>query len=280
MPFSAASKRKKKPTVLGRGKDKSTPVPRKSAQKVPASSSLERLQKYMARRGVGSRRKCEQMILAGCVKVNGVVAQLGCKVDPTVDRVEVDDRPIPDKVIHYYVAMNKPPGYITACSDRHGSKLVIDLLPKKLLKAGVVPVGRLDKATGGLLLFTSDGEMVYRLTHPSYSVWKTYRVTVKGNPTEEKYRQLREGVTIDGHLTSPAKVEQIKRSKGRAVFNLTIHEGRKRQIRRMCKAIGHPVLELFRTRIGPITIGRLGPGEHRNLTETEIETLKSVVGIR
>ena len=241
---------------------------------------LERLQKYMAHRGVGSRRKCEDLIQAGRVKVNGVVSKkLGSKIDPSIDQIAIDGKPLPAKTVHHYIAMNKPPGYITACSDQHGSKLVVDLLPKKLLKTGLVPIGRLDKNTGGLLLFTNDGELAHRLTHPSYSVWKTYRVSVKGNPTAGQYRKLKQGIEIEGGITAPARVREIKKKKRASVMLLSIHEGRNRQVKRMCKAIEHPVLELFRTKIGPITLGSLKPGEYRTLTDAEVKKLKKAVAL-
>jgi len=174
------------------------------------SPTVERLQKFMARRGVGSRRKCEEIILTGRVKVNGKkIIEMGHKIDPSSDIVEVDGRRLAENIRYHYIAMNKPIGYITACSDKHDSNLITTLVPERLLREGVVPVGRLDKNTSGLILLTNDGELAFRLTHPKYSVVKTYFVAVKGNPDEEAYKRLKKGIFIEGRVTAPAEVKEI-----------------------------------------------------------------------
>lgn len=243
-------------------------------------TKMERLQKVMARRGVGSRRKCEEIILAGRVKVNGKkVTELGTKIIPFSDSVEVDGKRLAENIRYHYIAMNKPVGYITACSDKHDPNLITALVPERLLKEGVVPVGRLDKNTAGLILLTNDGELAFRLTHPKYSVVKTYFVAVKGNPDDEAYKRLKKGIYIEGRVTAPAEVKEISRARNHTTFNLSIHEGRHHQVRRMCKAIGHPVLHLTRIRIGPISLGTLRKGKWRPLSAPEIEKLKSSVKI-
>lgn len=243
-------------------------------------TTMERLQKFMARRGIGSRRKCEEIILAGRVKVNGKkVIEMGQKIDPLSDVVEVDGKRLEKNIRYHYIAMNKPVGYITACSDKHNPNLITTLLPERLLKEGVVPVGRLDKNTSGLILFTNDGDLAFRLTHPKYSIVKTYFVAVKGNPDDEAYNRLQKGIFIDNKMTSPAEVKEIKRERNHTTFNLSIHEGRHHQVRRMCKEVGHPVLHLTRIRIGPISLGTLRKGKWRPLSATEIEKLKTSVKI-
>ena len=239
---------------------------------------MERLQKFMARRGIASRRKCEELILAGHVKVNGKrVSELGHKIDPSSDIVEVDGERLAENIRYHYMVMNKPIGYITACSDKHDPNLITTLLPERLLKEGVIPVGRLDKNTSGLILLTNDGELAFRLTHPKYSVVKTYYVAVKGNPDEEAYKRLKEGIFIEGRVTAPAEVKEISRDRNHTAFNLSIHEGRHHQVRRMCKAVGHPVLHLTRIRIGPISLGTLRKGKWRPLSQVEIGKLKTAV---
>lgn len=230
----------------------------------------ERLQKVMARAGIGSRRRCEELIAEGRVVVDGAVAQLGRRVDPQVAVVELDGVIItvrPD-VVHYL--LNKPAGVVTTARDPHGRRTVLDDLPSE---PRVFPVGRLDMDTEGLLLLTNDGELAHRLTHPSFGVEKEYLAHVEGSPSRASLRRLREGVELEDGVTAPARVAAVEPS----LLRITIHEGRNRQVRRMCEAIGHPVLRLVRTRIGPLADSRLGPGEHRPLTLSELRALEKVV---
>ncbi len=233
-------------------------------------SAGERLQKTLARVGLGSRRTCELLIDAGRVRVNGRVARLGDRIDPASDTVEVDGVPIgvrPD-LVHYL--LNKPVGVVTTASDPHGRRTAVDLVPED---PRVFPVGRLDAETEGLLLLTNDGDLTHRLTHPSFGIEKVYVAHVEGAPSRGALRRLREGVLLDGQLTAPAKVAVVQPG----VLRLTIHEGRNRQIRRMCDSVGHPVRRLVRTRIGPIADRSLRPGEWRALTRDEVRGLERAV---
>jgi len=226
-----------------------------------------RLQKVLARRGFGSRRVCDDMIAAGRVKVDGEVAVLGQRVDPSTCTVEVDGAPLgvkPD-LVHYL--LNKPAGVITTASDPDGRRTVVDLLPSR---PRIFPVGRLDADTEGLLLLTNDGDLTHHLTHPSFGVDKEYLVLVEGTPSREALRMLRDGVELDDGTTSPARVTAVEPS----LIKIVIHEGRNRQIRRMCEAVGHPVVRLVRTRIGSLTDQRLAPGEWRPLTPEEVRGLE------
>ncbi len=231
----------------------------------------ERLQKILARAGIGSRRHCEELIADGRVSINGEVAELGARADVDVDRIEVDGVAIgvrPD-LVHYL--LNKPAGVVTTAADPQGRRTVIDLVPEE---PRVFPVGRLDYDTEGLLLLTNDGDLANRLTHPSHGVEKEYVAVVDGAPTRGELRRLREGVELDDGVTAPAKVATIEPS----VLRITIHEGRNRQVRRMCEAIGHPVVRLVRTRIGPIADRSLKPGEWRSLTVDEVRALERAGG--
>ncbi|MGH9132575.1 MAG: pseudouridine synthase [Ilumatobacteraceae bacterium] len=231
----------------------------------------ERLQKVLASIGWGSRRACEELISAGRVTVNGETAVLGRRVDAAHDLVEVDGAPVgirPDLV--YYV-LNKPAGVITTSSDTHGRPIVTDLVPAS---PRVFAVGRLDAATEGLLLLTNDGELANRIAHPSHGVDKEYLVEVEGGAVSSgALRQLREGVALDDGVTAPAAASQPMPG----VLSITIHEGRNRQIRRMCDAIGHPVRRLVRTRIGPLTDRTLAPGDWRELTIDERRALTEAI---
>jgi 23S rRNA pseudouridine2605 synthase len=233
-------------------------------------SEGERLQKVLARTGFGSRRKCEELIDDGRVTVNGVVAILGQRVDTDHDRVEVDGIPVGVRQGLVYYLLNKPRGVVTTASDPQGRPTVIDLLP---LEPRVFPVGRLDADTEGLLLLTNDGDLTHRLTHPSFGVEKEYLVEVEGTPSPGALRRLREGVELEDGLTAPAQASLVPPH----TLRITIHEGRNRQVRRMCKAVGHPVVRLVRTRIGPLAERRLAPGEWRPLTLAEVRGLESAV---
>ena len=230
----------------------------------------ERLQKVLSRAGLGSRRVCDDLIAAGRVTVNGDVAVLGRRVDAETDRVEVDGVPIGVRagLVHYL--LNKPRGVVTSASDPHADRLVVDLVPSD---PRVFPVGRLDADTEGLLLLTNDGDLTHRLTHPSFGVDKEYVAEVQGTPTPADIRRLREGIELDDGMTAPAKAVLTPPN----VLTITIHEGRNRQVRRMCDAIGHPVLRLVRTRIGPLTDRSLKPGAWRPLTLDEVRALEKAV---
>jgi len=234
---------------------------------------MERLQKVIARAGVASRRKSEELILKGQVKVNGeTVTTLGVKVDPLRDRIEVRGKPIRLPRMRLF-AFYKPRGVITSMSDPRGRPVVADYF--RAIPERVYPVGRLDRDTEGLLLVTNDGELANLLMHPRYGVEKCYRATVQGDPSEEALERLRRGVRLEDGLTAPAQVRRIRRGKERTVLELVIREGRNRIVRRMCEAVGHPVLHLIRTRLAFITLKGLSPGTYRELTREEIKRLRS-----
>jgi 23S rRNA pseudouridine2605 synthase len=233
--------------------------------------SQERLQKVMAQAGVASRRKCEELIVNGHVKVNGVVVrELGTKVDPLTDEIRVDDKPIA-KPQNVYVILNKPKGVITTVRDPQDRLTVLDLVGN--LQTRVFPVGRLDQDTTGLLLLTNDGELTNRLIHPRYHIDKMYRVLVKGMVPDAGLERLEQGIRLDDGWTAPAEVQLLKRNTRTTLLHLTIHEGRNRQVRRMMDAIGHPVLELERVRMGPLSLGDLPKGAYRHLSEVEVQAL-------
>ena len=226
-----------------------------------------RLQKLLARAGVGSRRTVEELIAEGRVTVNGEVAELGRRADPDQDRIEVDGALIglrPDTV---WYLLNKPAGVVTTASDPQGRPTVVELVPDE---PRVFPVGRLDTDTEGLLLLTNDGDATHRLTHPSFGVEKEYLAHVEGTPSRGVLRALREGVELDDGRTAPAKASTVAPD----VIRLVIHEGRNRQVRRMCEAVGHPVRRLVRVRIGPVRDQHLAPGEWRVLEPPEIRSLE------
>ncbi|HHT91495.1 MAG: pseudouridine synthase [Bacillota bacterium] len=237
----------------------------------------ERLQKVMAHRGIGSRRHCEEMIRDGRVQVNGELAGLGQKVDPATDKIVVDGKPLgPGETLRYFV-LNKPYGYITTSKDQFGRKSVLDLLPP--VKERVYPVGRLDYDSEGLVFLTNDGDLAYRLTHPSYEVPKTYIVAVEGNITMDAVYRLRTGVILEDGRTSPAEVNVLKPVSTGSVLQMTIREGRNRQLRRMCEKLGFNVVRLRRTKIGPLSLGKLPLGAARRLTFQEINDLYRAVGL-
>lgn len=241
----------------------------------PAPPRGERLQKVLAAAGIGSRRACEALIAAGRVTVNGqVVTRLGERVDPDRDEVRVDGRLVPlgKRPPLVYLMMNKPKGYLTTLMDPRGEPTVADLLPGGLPR--VFPVGRLDRDSQGLLLFTNDGALAARLLHPRYEVPKRYRVKVQGVPSREALRRLRRGLLLEDGKTAPAEVTLLSRGPGWAWLEMVLREGRKRQIRRMMAAVGHPVLELIRIGLGPLRLGSLPPGQVRHLTPEEVQALR------
>ncbi|MBM3806011.1 MAG: rRNA pseudouridine synthase [Actinobacteria bacterium] len=239
----------------------------------PKNSDGERLQKVLAKAGWGSRRDCETLIEDGRVKVNGETAVLGRRVDAENDRVEVDGVVVGVAPSLVYYLLNKPVGVITTARDTHGRQTVVELVPSE---PRVFAVGRLDADTEGLLIMTNDGELAQRLTHPSFGVEKEYLVHVecpKQSVGEPALRRLREGVELEDGLTAPASVGQIQPG----VLRIVIHEGRNRQIRRMCDAVGHPVERLVRVRIGSVTDRSLAPGKWRVLTAAEVVALNRAV---
>jgi 23S rRNA pseudouridine2605 synthase len=239
----------------------------------------ERLQKILSAAGVASRRASEQMILEGRVMVNGVtILELGTKADPSKDAIKVDGRRIKTDVVQQrYIVVYKPKGYVTTRKDPEGRRTVMDLIGDG---AYIYPVGRLDYDTEGLLLMMTDGELAARLMHPRHEVDKVYEVIVLGTPDQRAVEKLRKGVFIEGGRTAPADVHvgtTVKGPKPTTKLTMTIREGKNRQIRRMCSAVGLPVRDLRRIQMGPIALGRLKPGQWRDLTPAEIKRLKSAV---
>lgn len=241
----------------------------------------ERLQKIMARAGLGSRRACEAIIAENRVTVNGQPVKLGDKADPVTDRIEVDGQPLFQsetlavKSEHIYIAVNKPRGVISSLEDEldSGRTTVRDLVPLGP-EHHIYPVGRLDKPSEGLVLMTDDGDLAHRLTHPRYGHEKVYEVTVEGRISNRALEQWRRGVMLDGRITAPAPIELIDRGSDYTRIRIVLREGRKRQIRRIAAALGHPVRRLVRERIGSLSLGELPPGKWRYLTEAEIRSLK------
>jgi len=231
-----------------------------------------RLQKFLAQAGVASRRASEELILAGKVAVNGqTVTKLGTKIDPEKDLVTVNKKVIKVEKQKFYIALNKPAGYITSLKDPQGRKKVTDLL--KDIQVRIYPVGRLDYETEGLLLLTNDGDFAYNLTHPKHKIKKTYLAQVQGIPSENDLQKLRTGIMLSDGPTATAEVSLLKKGKNTATIKITIHEGRNRQVRRMFEAINHPVLHLKRVRIGNLDLGALKVGEYRFLTPLEVQSL-------
>jgi 23S rRNA pseudouridine2605 synthase len=234
-----------------------------------------RLQKYMAKCGVASRRKCEELIQLGVVKVNGqIIRELGYKVNPEIDIVEVKDKRIKLEEEKIYIILNKPEGYVTTVKDQFNRPTVLDLVDNKGFR--IYPVGRLDYNTSGLLLLTNDGDLAHRLTHPRHEITKTYIAKLKGIPSEEELETFRNGIEIDGYITAKAYINILQKSRNSSLVKIKIHEGKNRQIRKMCEKIGHPVIKLKRVAIGEIKLGDLKTGEWRYLSKNEIKYLKSM----
>ncbi len=233
----------------------------------------ERLQKILAAAGVASRREAEQIIASGRVGVNGViVSEMGFKADLDIDIVTVDGKRISSGTAKIYIMLYKPAGYVTTMKDPQGRQIVTDLL--KDVKERIFPVGRLDYNTEGLLLLTNDGEWANTLAHPRHEVDKEYQVRIRGKITPAQVRHLSEGVDLDDGRTAPAAVGIIRESENNTWISVTIHEGRYRQVRRMCEAIGLQVVRLKRSRYGFLELGKLRPGEYRRLTDAEAARLR------
>jgi pseudouridine synthase len=233
-----------------------------------------RLEKYIATSGIASRRAVKKSIQAGLVTVNGEpVLVPGHPINVETDAVEFEGKPVEPLMEHIYLMLNKPAGYLTTRSDERGRPTVMNLVRE--LPESLYPVGRLDLETEGLLLFTNDGDFAYRLLHPSHEIEKTYLAWVQGTPNDAAVQRLREGVTIPSGTTAPAKVKRLKASKDGAStqFEVIIHEGKKRQVRLMFKAVRHSVIRLKRIRIGNLRLGNLRQGQYRLLTSTEISEL-------
>jgi len=232
---------------------------------------VERLQKILSQAGIASRRASEKLMLEGRVSVNGkTITELGTKADPSHDDIRVDGRRLKAPERHRYVLLNKPRGYVTTRSDPEKRKTVLDLL--RGVREYIYPVGRLDYDSEGLLILTNDGDLAARLTHPRHGVPRVYEARVLGEPDAHDISRLAKGVVIDGHRTGPAEVVAL----GPGRLRITVHEGRNRQVRKMCDAIGHPVDELRRVAIGPIRDTKLKTGQWRDLTPAEVDKLKRI----
>lgn len=232
----------------------------------------ERLQKYIARCGVSSRRKAEELILNGCVQVNGVVVtELGTKINPEKDAVMVDNKIISETERFIYIKLYKPEGYVTTVKDQFGRKTVIDLIN---INERIYPIGRLDCNTSGLLLLTNDGDLANKLMHPKYNIYKTYIAEVDGRISDEAIMRLKNGVRIEDYKTAPARVNLISLTGNSSVVQVSIYEGKNRQVRKMLQAVGHSVRTLKRISFGKINLGDLKPGSWVHLNEEEIKFLK------
>lgn len=233
-----------------------------------------RLQKYLAMCGLGSRRKMEEEIANGFVKVNGcVVTTMGSQVDPDKDLVEYKGKPVKPEEEKIYILMNKPVGTVTTVRDEKQRKTVLDLIQ---VPQRVYPVGRLDYTTSGLLILTNDGDFAYRMTHPKHEMTKTYLAKVQGNLQREDWAPMLRGMTVKGVSYRPAQVERLESEKHSTLLKITIGEGKNRQVRNMCEGIGHPVLELTRISLGFLTLGDLKPGQWRFLNSEEVTKLKEM----
>ncbi len=238
----------------------------------------ERLQKLLSQWGVASRRQAETLIRAGRVQVNGAVAHLGQQADPALDRVELDGQIISpeNRPEYHYLLLNKPIDVVSTCEDPWGRPTVLGLLPPALQHGtGIHPVGRLDANSTGALILTNDGDLTFRLTHPSHHVPKTYRVWVAGKPTPAILQRWQRGIVLAGQRTLPAQVRTLAQEGSRMELEVVLREGRNRQIRRVAEALGHPVLRLHRIAIGSIKLAGLLPGYVRNLTKDEVASLQS-----
>lgn len=235
-----------------------------------------RLQKYLAQAGIASRRKAEELIKQGKIKVNHqIVTELGTKVNPKEDLVEYQGKRITESEEKIYILLNKPIGYVTTVKDQFSRDSVLDLVK---VKQRIVPVGRLDMYTSGALLLSNDGDFVYQVTHPKHEIEKSYTVTIKGMILNKEIKQLEQGVKIEDYITKPAKVKILKidKEKKQSRLEITIHEGKNRQIRKMCETIGHKVLALHRSKIGEIGVKDLDLGKWRYLNKNEVDAIKNI----
>ena len=233
----------------------------------------ERLQKYLAECGIASRRKCEEYILQGKVEINNnIVTELGIKINPQKDKVTFEGKEVKKQNKKIYILLNKPIGYVTTAEEQFGRDKVLDLVK---VKERIVPVGRLDMYTSGALILTNDGDFVHKVTHPKHEITKTYTVTLKGIVNKTEVEQLRKGVIIEDYITKPAKVKILKTDEEKDISRLeiTIHEGKNRQIRKMCESIGKKVIALHRSKIGNIDVKDLKIGQWRYLKESEVKQL-------
>jgi len=226
-----------------------------------------RIHKYLAHAGVSSRRHAENIVESGVVTVNGKVAKVGQVIDSDTDKVAMSGKPIKIDAVLVYYLLNKPRGVVSAVSDPDGRRTVISLVPGG---HRLYPVGRLDYDSEGLMLLTNDGDLAYKMTHPRFEINKTYHVLVKGVMTEKSVGYLESGVTIEGQKTAPAQVNIAESQPSNTWIDITIHEGRNRQIRKMCEAVGYPVMRLIRTHLGPWELGDLPVGKYRTLSPSEI----------
>jgi len=238
-----------------------------------------RLNKFLSQTGTASRREADKMIAEGRVEVNGVAVQvLGYKINDTKDRIEVDGKRVKKDENLIYLMLNKPSGYLVTLKDPFSRPTIKELLPN--LKKKVFPVGRLDYDSEGLILFTNDGELAYRLTHPRFKIKKTYSVKVTGSPDPSNLSRLERGIFLDGRKTAPAKVSRLSDSPKRTLLRIEITEGRKREVKRMCEAVGHRVLQLKRIGFAGLTLGKLAKGNYRFLDQKEIDKLKKQVALK
>ena len=239
---------------------------------------LIRLNKFLSQAGIASRREADRLIAEGKVKVNNrVVQELGYKIDDQKDSIEIDGRKVKKEQVFIYLMLNKPKGYLVTLKDAFKRPTIMNLLPN--LKKRVFPVGRLDYESEGLLILTNDGELAYRLTHPRYKIKRTYLVKVMGKPDSAELSKLKKGVFLDGKKTAPAKVNLLESNPRKSLLRIEIHEGRKREIRRMFECIDHRVLKLVRVSFAGLRIGKLKSGTWRFLKQQEIKKLKEQVNL-
>lgn len=238
---------------------------------------LMRISKYLSVSGITSRRKAEELIRSGRITINGkIITDLSFKIIPDLDIVKLDGNIIKMNVRKIYIKLFKPAGYITSSSDEFGRKTVLDLID---INERIFSIGRLDKDTRGLLLLTNDGDLAYKITHPKYEIEKTYRVRIKGEPKDEELNMLKVGIDLDDFKTSPAKIKLLNVYHNTCDLLIKIHEGKKRQIRRMFEYIGHPVIDLIRLKIGPIELGDLKEGQWVYMNNTELNSLKKYLEV-
>ena len=240
------------------------------------SDNRVRLQKFLAEAGVASRRKSEELIAQGLVRVNNRTAKIGDSIDPKKDTVTVSGKRVNKAKKLYYILLNKPRGYVTTTDDDLGRKCVTELVSD--IKTRLYPVGRLDRVSEGALLLTNDGNFANAMMHPSHHVPKTYRVTVRSEILKSQVEKLSSGIELDGRMTAPAEVNVIEKAEGRSVIEIVLYEGRNRQIRRMCETLGLEVSRLKRTAVGNVRLGTLPVGKYRELTEKEVHSLLVISG--